>query len=487
MNSTLTEIITHIVPIVVWALTIAITVRLIAKRQAVSVTLAWLMLIYVLPIFGILTYLILGEITLGKKHQQATQKLQPKYTEWFKQVSECHHLIRTDNTLLYRPIFELAQKQLSIPCILGNKLHILNTPQSIIQSIIEDIRQAKHSISMVFYIWSDSGSINEVMHALIEARQRGVKIRILLDSVGSHNFLYSKNYQYMVDNGIEIAEALHANIFRMFLQRIDLRQHRKIIVIDNQIAYTGSMNMVDPKFFKQDSNVGKWVDIMVRINGPVSPILNALHAWDWEIETGEEMNVTLPGCPLLPIENYNSHAVQILATGPGFPDDLMAQSLAIAIFSARKSITITSPYFVPDHTIAEALRIAALRGVEVTLILPKKNDSIMVDWASRTFFDDLLAAGVKIYTFEKGLLHTKSILVDNKLALVGTVNMDMRSFMLNFEVTMIVEDLAFANEINVLQESYIDDSSLLDYQEWIKRPVYRRIVEKIFFLFSPLL
>ena len=165
----------------------------------------------------------------------------------------------------------------------------------------------------------------------------------------------------------------------------------------------------------------------------------------------------------------------------------MAQSLSIAIFSARKSIVITSPYFVPSHNIAEALRIAALRGVDVSIVIPKENDSLMVHWASRTFFDDLLAAGVKIYNFNKGLLHTKSMLIDNRLALVGTVNMDMRSFLLNFEVTMVVEDPAFANEISLLHEGYIKNSALIDYAQWRKRSVYQRIIEKLFFLFSPLL
>ena len=245
--------------------------------------------------------------------------------------------------------------------------------------------------------------------------------------------------------------------------------------------------MVDPKFFKKDSNVGEWIDVMVRINGPVSAVLNGLHAWDWEIETGQSVPLHIPDCPLLPLEQNNSHAVQILATGPSFPDDLMAQSLAIAIFSARKSIVITSPYFVPSHNIAEALRTAALRGVDVSIILPKENDSMMVHWASRTFFDDLLAAGVKIYHFNKGLLHTKSMLIDNKLALVGTVNMDMRSFLLNFEVTMVVEDAAFANEIALLHEGYIKNAELLNYAEWANRSIYQRIIEKLFFLFSPLL
>ena len=165
----------------------------------------------------------------------------------------------------------------------------------------------------------------------------------------------------------------------------------------------------------------------------------------------------------------------------------MEQALNTAIFSARESISITSPYFVPSQNIADALCTAALRGVDVTLILPRKNDSLMVGWASRTLFEELLAAGVKIYMFEGGLLHTKSVLIDNKLSLVGTVNMDMRSFLLNYEVTMAVEDEEFANEVNLLHEGYLNNAMQLDYLRWTKRPMHKRITEKLFFLFSPLL
>jgi len=484
---TIEQILAYIIPILVWILTITITLRLVIKKQSVPTMLSWLIVIYVFPVVGIIAYLIFGEINLGKHRAAMFEQLKPKYMNWFTRLSYCDNLVNTQTNLLYRPIFDLANQRLGVPCILGNELHILDTPESIMRSIIHDINQAEKSINMVFYIWSAKGLVKDVIQALIKAQQRGVAIHILLDSVGSRPFLKSAECQVMRDNGIEVTETLHVNLFRMFFNRIDLRQHRKIIVIDNQISYTGSMNMVDPKFFKKDSNVGEWIDIMVRINGPVSAVLKGLHAWDWEIETRVKLPLEEPDCPLLPLEQNNSHAVQILATGPCFPDDLMVQSLAIAIFSARKSIVITSPYFVPSHNIAEALRIAALRGVEVSIIIPKENDSLMVHWASRTFFDDLLAAGVKIYHFNQGLLHTKSMLIDNRLALVGTVNMDMRSFLLNFEVTMVVEDPAFANEISLLHEGYIKNSALIDYAQWRKRSVYQRIIEKLFFLFSPLL
>lgn len=480
-------ILVYIIPVLAWLTIISVTLRLLVKKQSSSATLSWLMLIYLVPIVGVIAYLIFGEVKLGTKRANLFRTLLPKYSEWLAHLSQQKELIGEPKNLRYRPLFDLNYRRLGIPCIKGNELHILDTPESIMRSIIEDIQQAQYSINMVFYIWSNKGMVEEVSQALLEAKQRGVEIRILLDSVGSRPFLKSKACRQLREQGIEIVETLHVNLFRMFFSRIDLRQHRKIIVIDNQIAYTGSMNMVDPAFFKQDSNVGNWVDVMVRVNGAVSAVLNSLHAWDWEIETGVELPLFLPNCPIVPIDDNDTHSVQVIATGPAFPDDLAPQSLALAIYAARESIVITSPYFVPSHSIAEALRIAALRGVEVSIILPKKNDSLMVGWASRTFFDDLLAAGVKIYEFKAGLLHTKSVLIDNRLALVGTMNMDLRSFFLNFELALAVEDRAFANEVAILHESYVANSELLDREKWLARPFYYRIIERLFFLFSPLL
>lgn len=480
-------ILVYITPVLAWLTIISVTLRLLVKKQSSSATLSWLMLIYLVPVLGVLAYLIFGEVKLGTTRAKAFKTLHPKYSAWLARLAQENDLISIPKNLQYRPLFDLNYHRLGIPCIKGNELHILDTPKSIMRSIIADIRQAQSSINMVFYIWSNKGMVEEVSGALLEAKQRGVSVRILLDSVGSRPFLKSKDCQALREQGIEIVETLHVNLFRMFFSRIDLRMHRKIIVIDNQISYTGSMNMVDPAFFKQNSHVGEWVDVMVRINGAVSSVLNILHAWDWEIETKQELPLTLPNSPVVPIEDNDTHSVQVIATGPAFPDDLAPQSLSLAIYSARKSIVITSPYFVPSHSIAEALRIAALRGVEVSIVLPQKNDSLMVSWASRTFFDDLLAAGVKIYEFKAGLLHTKSVLIDNKLALVGTMNMDLRSFFLNFELAIAVEDRAFANEVAILHESYIANSDLLDSQKWFARPFYYRIIERLFFLFSPLL
>ncbi len=483
----ISKIVPYIFPTIVWIMTIGITLRLLFRKQSVTAMLAWLMMIHIFPLVGIGAYLIFGEINLGKKRTLAFERIKPRFIHWYQTLSQNKNFVTSQTPLCYQPLVDLVQSRLSIPSVIGNELHLLHTPESIIKQIVADIQQAQKNINMVFYIWAEGGLVGEVEEALIQAVQRGVKVRILLDSVGSRPFLKSSKPKELRQKGLQIEECLHVSLFRMFFSRIDLRMHRKIIAIDNHISYTGSMNMVDPKYFKQDAHVGEWVDMMVRMVGPVSSILNSLHAIDWQMETQQSLPLQHPHKTALTQDLDNSHAVQILATGPGFPEDLMEQTLLQAIFSARKSIVITSPYFVPTHHIAEALQVASYRGVKVEIILPQKNDSTLVDWASRTFFDDLLEAGVKIYKFNQGLLHTKSILVDDRLAMVGTVNMDTRSFLLNFEVMMLVEDKNFAQEVSELQQSYCAQSVLMDYQSWKHRPSYHRIIEKLFFLFSPLL
>jgi cardiolipin synthase len=289
----------------------------------------------------------------------------------------------------------------------------------------------------------------------------------------------------MRDGGIELVEGLEVSPWRIFLRRLDLRQHRKIIVVDDEIAYTGSMNMVDPAYFKQNSGVGQWIDIMVRIEGPTVNVLSAIHCWDWEVETGDRQLPLQPECQIDIPED--SKPVQVVPSGPGMPDQLIGQVLTIAMHQAEKSVRITTPYFVPSADLLETIKTTAQRGVNVELVIPKNNDSMMVKWASRAFYTELLSSGVKIHEFDGGLLHTKSVVIDELFCLVGTVNMDMRSLWLNFEVTLAVEDPAFTTKMHQLQSHYIESSELVDYNKWKQRSIYHRFFERLFYLFNPLL
>ena len=287
--------------------------------------------------------------------------------------------------------------------------------------------------------------------------------------------------------GIELIEALAVSPLRLFLRRMDLRLHRKIVVIDERIAYTGSMNLVDPAFFKTDAGVGQWIDVMVRVTGPTVSVLHGIQSWDWEVETGQRFLPSLPECRLPNTEDDSIDMVQVIPSGPGMPDEIIHQVLLLSIYQAKESVVITTPYFIPSENLLHAMKGAAQRGVSVDIIIPDKNDSLMVEWASRSFFTELLTAGVKIHRFHGGLLHTKSVVIDKTHCLIGTVNLDMRSLWLNFEVTLAVDNEEFTRQLSWLQQEYIKNSSQVDPKTWQQRHITNKLFEQFFYMFSPLL
>jgi cardiolipin synthase A/B len=468
-----------------WLLVASVTIRVAVKKNSVSVSLAWLLVIYVLPFFGVICYFLFGELNLGRRRADRAKEMFAPFGEWFSGLNNCYaHVTETLGAHIYK-IDELCNHRMNIPALSGNSLDLKSSPQEIILSIIEDIEKAKHEIRMVFYIWHPGGLTDSVASALIRAAKRGVHVRLLLDSAGSHNFFKTHWVGMMRSANIELIEALEVSPWRIFLSRVDLRQHRKIVVIDDEVAYTGSMNMVDPEFFKRGANVGQWVDIMIRITGPTVNVLSAIHCWDWEIETGQRHFPNTPECV---IDSPTAHhPVQVVPSGPGMPEQLISQALIIAIHQANRSVRITSPYFVPSPDLLSTLKMTAQRGINVEIIIPHKNNSTMVKWASRSFYGELLQSGIKIYEFYGGLLHTKSVVIDDKCCLVGTVNMDMRSLWLNFEVTLAVEDVDFTQQLFELQQTYISQSYLIERDQWQGRPLFNRVLERIYYLFNPLL
>ncbi|MBY8246986.1 cardiolipin synthase [Vibrio fluvialis] len=468
-----------------WFLVAGVTLRVVLKRRAVSVSLAWLMVIYILPIVGVICYFLFGELNLGRKRAERAKEMFKPFGTWFRSLNDCQaHMPEGMGAHIYK-IDELCNHRMGIPALSGNTLSLQNSPNEILHSIIEDIEQAQESIRMVFYIWHPGGLADSVASALIQAAKRGLDVKLLLDSAGSPRFFRSHWLKMMQDAGIHVVQALEVSPWRIFLRRLDLRQHRKIIVIDDAIAYTGSMNMVDPAYFKQDSGVGQWIDIMVRITGPSVNVLSAIHCWDWEFETGERQMPTVPECRL--DANAPQHPIQVVPSGPGMLENLISQVLTLAINQANESVRITTPYFVPSADLLATLKMTAQRGINVELIIPQKNDSFMVQWASRAFYGELLEAGVKIHEFYGGLLHTKSVVIDRQFCLVGTVNLDMRSLWLNFEVTLAVDDQEFTQQLYWQQQNYIEQSRSVDYDIWETRSLGHRFMERLFYLFNPLL
>ncbi|UJF19928.1 cardiolipin synthase [Vibrio sp. SS-MA-C1-2] len=473
-----------------WLMVASVTLRIVFKRRAIGVSLAWLMIIYILPIVGVICYLLFGELNLGSKRATRSKEMIPPFAEWFKQLNTCAVHKPERMSFHARPIHQLCLNRTEIPSLTNNQLTLKQTPEDIIRSMIADIQQATTAVHLEFYIWHHGGLADDMAAALIQASKRGVNVKLLLDGAGSRQFLNSHWPEIMRKSGIQLIEALSVSPFRAFFRRLDLRLHRKIVVIDNHIAYTGSMNMVDPRFFKQDANVGQWVDIMVRLTGPTVSALNCIQAWDWEVETGERAFPPLPDCSKPIIQNKNDDAdstIQVIPSGPGMPEGMIQQVLLLAIHQARESLVITTPYFIPSEQLLLALTTSAQRGVQVDIIVPDKNDSLMVEWASRSFFTELFEAGVNIHRFKGGLLHTKSVVIDNEFCLVGTVNLDMRSLWLNFEVTLAIDEPEFCHQFTQLQHQYLKQSEQVDPRTWQQRALINKPVEQFFYLFAPLL
>jgi len=479
---------THLILIVHIMIIIGVTVRVIMMRLAVGTALAWIILIFFLPFAGALIYLVLGEKRLGRKRTQAAASLWGGYRQWLQQLPRQSPENRSGLSPESAAISRLPEGVLGIPVSSGNRLEIMDTAETILRSIIADIDRAGHFCHMEFYIWNEGGTADEVCEALMRAATRGVTCRVLLDAMGSSRFLKSRWVQPLKESGVEIAVALPVSPVRMFFVRFDLRLHRKIVVIDDAVAYTGSFNLVDPRFFKREAGVGQWVDAMARIEGPAVFSLNAVFMWDWEIETGHNLK-GLPDPAKMTINaNHGSAAsVQVVPSGPGREGDSVHQLLLMSIYAARKELSMTTPYFVPDEAITSALISAARRGVAVTLVLPEKNDSRLVHYTCRSHFDELLEAGVRIFGFKGGLLHTKSAVADSEISLFGTVNLDIRSFWLDFEVTLCVYDPQFAQRLRSLQQKYIEHSVEVDPAVWQNRPATERFSENLARLCSPLL
>lgn len=479
-------IITIIAVFAYWIIIAAVTARIIIQRRAIGVSFAWLMVIYILPFGGIIAYLLFGEHNIGSKRAARTQEMFKPYQHWFNHLYELEQYKPLYMSSYSRSINALCINRLGIPSLYQNSLRLLTEPHTILNSLIEDIEQAKYNIHFEFYIWHPGGMANDVANALITAANKGIEVKILLDSAGSQKFFKTPWPALMKNAGIQLVNVLSVSPFRAFIRRIDLRMHRKIIVIDNKIGYTGSMNLVDPDYFNVEAGLGKWIDVMVRIQGSSVPILNCIHAWDWEVETKLRELPQLPhNTPTPPYTPPN--CVQVIPSGPGIRDEIIHQVLMQSIYQAQSNIVITTPYFIPSEHLIFALISASQKGVDVSIIIPARSDSLMVEWASRSFFDELLQAGVKLYRFQQGLLHTKSVVIDEQLSLIGTVNLDMRSLWLNFEVTLAVEEPNFTQTLVALQQDYIDDSIRINKKEWEKRSLWKRIIEQFFYQFSPLL
>ena len=466
---------------------VGLSVRVIMRRRPVGVSLAWLTIIVSFPFVGALVYLFFGELRLGRRRADYAARIQGPYQTWLGDLRSRTRVNWASVGPECQPLGRLAEVAGGIPALPDNELTLLDSADAAFRSLLADIHAAQHTCHMGFYIWGVGGAADAVADALLRASARGVVCRVLVDAVGGHAFFRSELPARLRRGGVRVEAAMPVGLFRMWFVRLDLRLHRKIVVIDGEVAYTGSMNLVDPRFFKKEAHVGEWVDAMVRLRGPAVEGLAITFLGDWEMETGEGVARLRETGDVHALAPAGRAIVQAVPSGPVAREESIQAVLLMAIYAARRELVLTSPYFVPDEPLVTAMATAALRGVDVTLVVPARLDSKLASLASEPSKGDLLASGVRIVEYETGLLHTKSVTVDGELSLFGSLNLDPRSFVLNFELTLAVYDHAFTTALRALQQTYIERSRPMDLSAWRGRPARRRFVENTARLLGPLL
>ncbi len=476
---------------------IGLSIRVIMRKRSHGVTFAWLIIILLVPFLGAVFYLLFGENRIGDKRAAKARESLAHYHQWLNTLKNREAIDWQSLSPECQPIHIQADNLIGIPTLAGNKLELFKTTGDIIEAIINDINQAQSTCHLQFYIWQEGGVIDLLTQSLIDAAKRKVTCRVLLDSIGSKEFLGSETCKKMRAAGIKVTESLPAGLIKAFFVRLDIRNHRKIVVIDGKIAYTGSQNMVDPDHFKQNQGVGKWIDLMARIQGPAVECLGGTFISDWFLDTDrdqpksrsleEDIEHIRKIADIYPTNDQGHVAVQVVPSGPGFNPEAIHSLLLTTIYAARKEIVLTTPYFVPDESLLTALFSAAQRGVDVRIIMPEKNDSRLVHFASRAHLKELLSNGVKIFLFQGGLLHPKTITVDQEFSLFGSVNLDMRSFWLNFETTLFIYNSSFTKILRGVQKDYEHQSILLAVGYDKKKAWLVKFQENTALLLGPLL
>ena len=476
---------------------ILVCLRIVYDTQSATKTLAYLLFAAFVPVIGILFYFIFGinyrnnKMYSKKLYENAdmAKKLRQELYQYSKQTfSENDAAVQGNKELAYMLINDTMS-----PLTSGNVVKILVNGENKFPEVISALKEAKQHIHIEYYIYEDDDIGTTIGDILIQKAKEGVEVRFIYDDFGSKSI--RKKFVNQLKEGGVMAFPFFKISFIPFANRINYRNHRKIIVIDGRTAFVGGINVSD-KYINHEGDTENifWRDTHLRIDGPGIQYLQFLFLCDWNFCANKKIQINETLFPRK--ENFYSMSdhsqdadkvVQIAASGPDSDTPTILFSLLQAINLATKEILITTPYFIPGESLLDALTIASLSGLTVKLLVPGKSDSFLVDGAASSYYDDLLKAGVEIYRYRKGFIHAKTFVADSKVAIVGTANMDFRSFDLNFEVNAIVYDAGVANELRDIFFEDLKDAERIDPGLWYKRSRVKQLWQKTARLVSPLL
>lgn len=452
-----------------WAIRIGMLI-VVPWRRPPEATRSWLLLIFFLPLVGLLLYLAIGRPSFPAWRRERFARLAPHKTALVETMAPAPLCGNSE------AVAGLARQLGGWPALAGNSVEFIDDYDSVIDRLVADIDAAVRDVRILVYIFADDATGRLVIDALSRAVARGVACHVLVDPVGSHHWVRGTT-RLLRAAGVETREALPFRFLRGRTRR-DMRNHRKIFLIDGIIGYAGSQNIVAKDF--RPGIVNR--ELVLRVTGPVVAELAGLFVGDWFLET--ETLLAVPAVRPTPV---GESVAQLLPSGADFGVQGFEMLLVAQIHSARTRVIITTPYLIPDESLLGAMRIAVLRGVKVDVIVSKVVDQPLVSLAQRSYYDELLAAGVAIHLFRAELLHAKNISIDGTLGNVGSSNVDIRSFQLNNEASVLLHDAGSVAALEAIQRDYIDRSDLLTLADWETRSPWTKVAENLARLVTPLL
>jgi cardiolipin synthase len=452
-----------------WAVRLVMLVYIPQRRTAAAAR-TWLLLIFLLPWPGLVVYAIFGRIRVPRLRREKLARA----SHLIRQTEAKFLAERVDRAVVpaaFESASTLAYETGDFVPFPGNRVELLDDYAISIAKIIDDIDRAAHHVHVLFYIYCDDATGKPVTDAIIRAAARGVQCRMLLDAVGAKDGL-NQAAPRLRAAGVDVRAALPVGIFQRKTGRFDLRNHRKIVTVDGRVAYTGSQNIVDAQFVPGFPNE----ELMARVHGPVVAQLEAVFLTDWFLETDQRLEIAQFAGDMQPA---GASLAQVQPSGPGYPAENTRDLFIALMYAARKSVVITTPYFIPDEPFLQALHAAATRGVDVHLVVSKHANQLFSQFAQRSYYEELLAAGVKVHLYRPRFLHAKHLSIDDQVAVLGTTNIDIRSFALNAEVSLVVFDPAVAADLARIQSRYFADSELLHAGEWNSRPWLAKVAQNV--------
>ncbi len=460
-----------------WGIRVVMLV-VVPQRRNPAAAKGWLLLIFFFPWAGLLLFILFGRASLPLRRSKQREKLLKEWMARSDRFAAFPNIFYPEVSPEQRPAVQLACNLGRLPILGGNSVELLADYEGSLARLIADIDAAQDHVHLLYYIFEDDHSGAAVAEALIRAAQRNVRCRLLVDAIGSRGAI-RRLLPRLRQADVKAHAMLPVGLFKR-LARFDVRNHRKIAVIDGRIGYTGSQNIINAFVAEGLTNE----EMVVRVSGPVVWELQAVFNDDWYLTTRQP----LPFPTHFPTEAATgSVAAQVLPSGPGYPTANNQRLFVSLLHAAREKVVLTTPYFIPDEAFLQAMETAAIRGVDVNLIVSSKVDHRLVGLAQRSYYEELLEAGVKIHAYRKRFLHAKHITIDHDITVIGSSNLDIRSFALNNEISLIIYDASVTRRLQEEQARYLTHCETITLARWKKRILPRRAAENIARLFSPLL